>query len=402
MKVGVFLSDINKTAGGGYTFESDIIEAFCALVEINRHDFVILTKSNNIKELEVKSRHKIIEIITIPGSAQILNRLSKGLRRIGNIISPLHSEKIFPNHFDNLIRKNGIQLLWFPTPVFEETDIPYIFTLWDLEHIIKPFFPEVSARGEWENRNMNYSKLLKRAAVVIVGTKIGAEEIERYYQVPTERIRVLPLPTPAFALNPKKALDISVRKKLNIPDKYLFYPAQFWPHKNHANLLHAIYILKEKYSLSIPVVFVGSDKGNKTYILKIIDEMGLSKQVYLLGFVTQNDLIELYREAFALIYVSMFGPDNIPPLEAFALGTPVIAANVQGAEEQLGDAAVLVNPRIPEEIADAIYSFYLDPDLREKLIKKGRERALRWSAHEYVRSIFSIIDELEPIRRCWD
>jgi glycosyltransferase involved in cell wall biosynthesis len=99
--------------------------------------------------------------------------------------------------------------------------------------------------------------------------------------------------------------------------------------------------------------------------------------------------------------MTFFGPDNLPPLEAMALGCPVIASNVSGAKEQLGDAALLVDPKKPEEIAEAIKSLSEDSALRQDLIKRGLIRAYRWTAQDYVKEIFSVIDNFEAIRRCW-
>ena len=125
-----------------------------------------------------------------------------------------------------------------------------------------------------------------------------------------------------------------------------------------------------------------------------------SINVSFLGFVPLEDLVALYRGAFALSYVTFFGPENLPTLEAFALGCPVIASDVSGAREQLGDAALFVDPRNPSEIAAAIKSLQ-DDDLRRSLIDKGRARAERWTAKDFVRGVFNAFDEFEPVRRCW-
>ena len=116
----------------------------------------------------------------------------------------------------------------------------------------------------------------------------------------------------------------------------------------------------------------------------------------------QRELAVLYRRALALTYVSFFGPENLPPLEAFALGCPVIAADVPGAREQLGDSALLVDPTRPEEIAQAIRSLHRDPSLRQTLVERGRARAARWTALDFVRGVFAILDEFEAVRRCWE
>jgi glycosyltransferase involved in cell wall biosynthesis len=109
----------------------------------------------------------------------------------------------------------------------------------------------------------------------------------------------------------------------------------------------------------------------------------------------------LYRGALALVMPSFFGPTNLPPVEAFALGCPVITSDLRGAREHFGEAAILVNPRDPGDIARGILRVYKDATLREELIRRGREVASRWSAADYARALVEIFQSFEPIRRCW-
>jgi glycosyltransferase involved in cell wall biosynthesis len=99
--------------------------------------------------------------------------------------------------------------------------------------------------------------------------------------------------------------------------------------------------------------------------------------------------------------VSFFGPENLPPLEAFALGCPVIAADVPGASEQLGDAAIRINPANELEIAEAIKSVYKDEAKRKDLIRRGKERARCFTGANFAKALFDLLDEFEAIRRCW-
>jgi glycosyltransferase involved in cell wall biosynthesis len=284
---------------------------------------------------------------------------------------------------------------------FVETDIPYIFTILDLQHRLQPWFPEVSSGGEWASREMHFEKAIRRASTVIVGTEAGKNEVTAFYRISAERIKLIPHPTPSFALIASKDGLEGVLSKYGIPGGYLLFPAQFWPHKNHVGLLLAVKLLREKYELRFPVVFVGSDPGNRQHVQEVTEELGLSSQVHFLGFVPQEDIVGLYCNAFALIYPTFFGPENLPPLEAFALGCPVIASNVAGAQEQLGDAALLVDPRKEEQIAMAIKRIYDDPALRQTLLELGLKRARQWTGEDYVRSVLAIIDDFEPVRRCW-
>ena len=127
----------------------------------------------------------------------------------------------------------------------------------------------------------------------------------------------------------------------------------------------------------------------------------MADQVHFLGFVPREDLVGLYRNALALTYPTFFGPENLPPLEAFGLGCPVIASRVRGADEQLGDAALLVDPTDVEGLAGAVWSLYQDQGLRKQLICRGRQRAARWTAEHFVQKVLAFIDGFGRVRRCW-
>ena len=120
-----------------------------------------------------------------------------------------------------------------------------------------------------------------------------------------------------------------------------------------------------------------------------------------LGFVSREELNALYEGALALIFPSFFGPDNIPPLEAFALGCPVLASRVAGAEEQLGSAALLFDPTVPTDIADKVFALRSDPALRKQLTKEGEKIAQWRSPERYIAQIDEILNGFALIRQCW-
>src|SRR5256885_963307 len=122
----------------------------------------------------------------------------------------------------------------------------------------------------------------------------------------------------------------------------------------------AVAHLKRTDNLRLPVVFTGSDQGNERAVRELVEKMQMQDQVFFLGHVSRETLKVLYQNALALCYVSFFGPENMPPLEAFGLGCPVIAADVPGASEQLGDAAIRVNPSDKVAIAEALKLVFQD------------------------------------------
>ncbi len=397
MRIGIYLEYMPPTSGGGYTFQRDILEAFSKMQMESRHSFSLFVDVRNLKEINRNFQFQ--------GINKIFYRIPRIVRLIGGMarrFNIFYLDKI--GTIEQLAVKNRIEFLWFLTPAPYPVDIPYLTVVWDLQHRLQPWFPEVSYGMEWQNREVLNQSVLRRAAVVISGNEAGKKEIQEFYGINQERICLLPHPTPRFSLMQSSSNDQEVLNKHGIDEhcQYLFYPAQFWFHKNHVNLLLAVDLLKEKHNLPLSVVFVGSDKGNKRYIRGLVSKLDLEKQVFFLDFVPAEHLAALYRRAVALTYVTFFGPENLPPLEAFGLGCPVIASEVPGAREQLGEAAIYINPKDPESIASAIKVVCQDPELRKELISKGKARAQCWTSKDFVRGVFGILDDFEAVRRCWD
>lgn len=187
--------------------------------------------------------------------------------------------------------------------------------------------------------------------------------------------------------------------QLGITRPFLLYPAQYWPHKNHATLLRAMRALKELGD-DFDLVCVGSDKGVLEHVRRLEREFGVGDRVHHLGFVSTDELVGLYRQAFALVYLSWFGPENLPPLEAFALGCPAVCSAVDGADEQLRDAALQVEPQDAAGVAEAVRSLR-DDGVRASLVDAGRQLAAERTPERYVSGVLDFFDEFEDVLRCW-
>ncbi len=112
--------------------------------------------------------------------------------------------------------------------------------------------------------------------------------------------------------------------------------------------------------------------------------MNIENNVHFLGFVNDVDLLKLYKNAICLLYPSWGGPENLPPLEAFSLGCPVVANSIPGALEQLKDNAVLVDCSNPKLISEKMDIIFNNENLRKELITKGKIRAEKWKISDYV------------------
>ena len=253
------------------------------------------------------------------------------------------------SYWDLFCDKEGVDLIWFTSAIQERTSVPYIFTVWDLAHRGLSMLPEVGRPVmEWKERENIYREMLYRASFILTANESGKREIVENYYVSADKIRIVPFPLTEFCRGEEAAPEVK------LPEEYYFYPAQFWPHKNHIRILKALRLLKEENGIRINVVFTGSDKGNCDYIKKKAAEYGIDDQISFLGLVSYPELKYLYKHAKALLYASVLGPNNMPPYEAVYLGCPVIISGIPGHREQMKDAAIYFDPLDERSLAQAV------------------------------------------------
>lgn len=395
LRVGVFLEDMPPEAGGGFTFTHSVLAVFLEKVTASRHQYVLFCPQDYARRLAR---------VGTPANVQVVGMKRRGVaeRVLANLRHYLPiSAFVFRgvSALERLARRKGVQVMWFVGGFHDTIDIPYVSTVWDLQHRTHPWFPEFSSNWVWDHRELYYGRHLRRASRLIVGTDVGRLQVQQFYGVPVANIGVLPHPTPAFALSAARSGIVAPR---SVAEPFVLYPAQFWAHKNHMNLLLAWRELIDRGHDPPLLVFVGSDKGNRHFVERRVRELGLHAKVRFMGFVSTDELVALYQHAHALVYPSFSGPENLPPLEAFALGCLVVASEFPGAREQLGEAAIYFAPHSPASLADAMLrTFGGDPELRQVLTDKGREIAAQRNGDSFVLGILALLDEFEAERRCW-
>lgn len=390
----MYFREVLAEGGGGHTFETAILGALLTRIG-GDPGFCFLGPEGAMLDRVRSEGHQAVPI-AVSGGRRMVLKTPTAWGFIHSFFTPPMGRMTAPTRLDRLVSDAGLDFLWCLGPDVPSLETPFAMTVWDLQHRLQPFFPEVSRGGTWEARERYYAACLRRAALVITGTQVGRDELTRFYQLSKERIVVLPHPAPAWPESERP--DQEVLSTHAIEPGYLFYPAQFWPHKNHVGLLEAL----ARLGTDAPVlVLTGSDHGgNRRHVEAAIRQRGLDTKVRVLGFVPRVDLPALYRNALALTYVSYFGPENLPPLEAFSQRCPVIAARVPGSVDQLGEAALLVDPNDPDEIAGAVRAV-TNEGTREELVTRGEQRAAQRTSEGFVEGALAAIHRFEPIRRNW-
>lgn len=302
------------------------------------------------------------------------------------------------------LKKYKIKILIIPSAYFHafSDKIPYVVSIPDLMIKYYPLFPEYYSLRTRIKINFVCKNAAKLSLLTIADSIRGADDLNKFYGIPREKIRIIPF-IPAGYIYKYKNMSLetseTILKKFNLPERFLFYPAQFWYHKNHKRLAKSLKILKDFYNVKIYIVLVGSPKESYKKIMNFIKKSDISNQIIYLGYVSDKEIVALYKKAFALVYPSLFGPTNIPPLEAMFLGTPLICSNLFSMPEQIGDAGLLFNPFKVKDIAEKIYRIWIDGDLRKELIKKGYRRTKSITMEKHAKQWEKIINEaLEMIK----
>jgi glycosyltransferase involved in cell wall biosynthesis len=258
---------------------------------------------------------------------------------------------------------------------------PFIFTLHDMQ---ERYYPHFFSKKERFFRNLSAKALSFEAETIICESRFVKNDIIKFLGVSKDKIVCIESPPPEEFLNFKfeNIRTKDVIKKYKLPKKYIFYPAQCWPHKNHVNLVEAFNIIKSSHP-DVYMVFIGSQKDSFFKLMARIKELKLEKRVLHLGYIDYDDLPYLYKQSQMLVMPSLFESVSIPVFEAFAIGTPVCCSNVVALPEQVGDAGVIFDPNDVYDIADKISFLLSNEIIRKDLILKGIERVSNFNHENY-------------------
>ena len=377
--------------GGSYQFWLSMLKA---LSQLNSQKYHISVYSSDIKWVQI-AKSMSLNVIHLNQTRSWFNKriynnywTFRYLPLIGRLLSVLYK------YFDcnvRIIRKNTPDF-WISQVVDGVSDvlkIPAMVPVFDLMHRYEPNFSEVS--NEFKLREKLYKHQCQKARILLADSEVGKEQIiESYHSERTnlaDHISVLPFIPPDYVYHNNNLSKISYK----IYDKYFFYPAQFWTHKNHKNLILAMSKLKNQ-GTSVNLVLVGTEQNNQKEIINLIKEQNLESMVSILGYVSNEEMVYLYRHARALIMPTFFGPTNIPQLEAFELGCPVATSNIYGIPEQVGDAALLFNPLSVDEIAECMKRLWTDDILCKELVQKGKIKASTNNEDSFNKTLGKIME----------
>lgn len=322
---------------------------------------------NNLYQIDFLNEYNIL----IPEKSQI-NLLEKS--NFKYLKSNTNTEKNFwkfintPNPAENIlgdiyhIPQNGIGLS-------KPNGIKTLITLHD---IIPMKMPETVSDTFLKIFTSNINQILDNSDGIITVSNFSKLDISNTFSYPKEKIFVTHLAAEDIYKPLDKIYCASyLKSKYNIENDFLLYVGGFSPRKNILGLIDTFNLVKNSYNKPLNLVIIGTKGASYEIYKNRVNELNLESSVIFTGFIPIDDMPIFYNASKALVYPSFYEGFGLPPLEAMACGTPVIASNVTSIPEVCEDAAILTNPNDIDEIKENILLLLNDEKYYSLMSYKG-------------------------------
>jgi glycosyltransferase involved in cell wall biosynthesis len=288
-------------------------------------------------------------------------------------------------------RRRRVDLFYAPFGMisYPNSGLPTVAMVVDILHRDYPFSISEKER-EW--REQYFRQMVASADRFQVISDYTGERLMEQYKVPPEKIFRTYLPI-------QDRLEVDRTCPANT-EPYFFYPANFWPHKNHEVLLIAYQIYRWRRGTDAwKLVLTGSDDPRKKVLQELVGSLGIDRDVIFKGHVSERELAQLFSSASALVFPSLHEGFGIPPLEAMKLGVPVLTSDSGSLREVVGESALRVDPRKPHELASAMERISSSESLREILRQRGFERAQTFSLEVEIARLAGVFRDVVYLKK---
>lgn len=275
-----------------------------------------------------------------------------------------------------MLRKYKIDLFLSPDSFMSlSTKVPTCLVIHDLafEHYPEHFV--LSHRLYWRHYSPLFARKAKRIATVSTYSKI---DINKRYGIDLKNIDVIY----NGAHDEYKPLQHdereAVKKKYADGCEYFVFAGALHPRKNIVNLLKAFVLFKKRQRTNMKLVIAGRPAWKYDEVDQMKQEMPFKEDVRWVGYMNVDELSKVIGASYALVYASLFEGFGIPILEALQCNVPAIVSNTSSMPEVAGEAALLIDPSSPEDIANNMHLIYKDEALRNRLIAKAPEQVRKF------------------------
>jgi glycosyltransferase involved in cell wall biosynthesis len=272
--------------------------------------------------------------------------------------------------------------------------VPVVVSVHDVSFLEHPeYFPWTRARQlQWTVR-----RTVRRAAKVLTGSEFSRKSILKVYgDLDEDKVVVVPnAAAPEFRPLSRDAATAAVRDRFHIPTPFLLSVGDLQPRKNQIGLIQAFARLVRAYpQLKHRLVLAGKETWFAGRVREAARESGVEDRIRFLGFVSDQDLLQLYNACDLFVFPSFYEGFGLPALEAMACGRAVVCANTTALPEVVDGAAIVCDPYNADEIARAIADLLLDGELRARMERLGLQRAAHFSWQKTAEGTLNVFREV--------
>jgi glycosyltransferase involved in cell wall biosynthesis len=376
--------------GGAKIF---VLELLRCLSEIApQAEFILLTQAASHDELAILDRRNMRRVMVIGPvvaqsikprlenfAAQVLRHLPTRLRRVASRFAYGLNTALKRHSSHGVLSGLKADLLYCPftAPTYFESGIPTVCTVHDLQY---KTYPEFFSAEDVAHRDRTFIEAARRASVIAAVSDYSRNSAIIHGSLDPASIRTVHSRL-AKRILPAAQHDKSVLSRLELQiGRYIVYPANFWKHKNHEMLLTAFGMAcSAALAPDIKLVCTGAPGARQSWLKSAAVAMKLGDRIVFPGFLPDAELAALIANCSGVIFPSLYEGFGLPVIEAMAAGVPVACSNTTSLPEVAADAAILFDPRVPTQIADAMTTLIYDEAVRTRLIHAGLERAMEFS-----------------------
>lgn len=264
-----------------------------------------------------------------------------------------------------------------------------------IHDLIPYIFPETVGKGYLREFIQAMPEIMEKSDSIITVSECSKRDIMRIFDYPCDKIDVVyEAPEPIYAPLEKETAANLLRDQYGIDGPYLIYVGGFSMRKNVKGLINAFALLRKSGDFPYLLVLPGKRHREFDQLDSLIEALGIEDAVHFPGYIPVRDLPYFYGGAELMVYPSFYEGFGLPPLEAMAMGIPVLAANTSSLPEVLGDAAAYFNPYVSHSLAERI-AFLIDhPDIRRNMSKKSLAKAAEYRWEKTAEQTYEIYRRL--------
>lgn len=247
---------------------------------------------------------------------------------------------------------------------------------------------------EHDYHRFSVEHALRAHARIITVSAFSQKEIHNLYAIPLEKIKVIP-----NGLNQRQPVSLErtkeILEKYRIRSPYILSIGRVEEKKNIPRFIEAFALLRSQYGFTGQLVLAGSPGFGHDRVRQALERHDLGNAVIETGWVEEEDVSALFSSAGLFVLPSLYEGFGIPILEAMSLSVPVVCSSIPALHEVAGDAALLVDPYSIEQMAKTMHAVLSQQEVRESLIRKGRERAEQFSWKKTADATWGIVQQYE-------